>query len=279
MTAVLLALLTAASYGVANYLGPILARSHPLAGILVVGQVVGVLGAGVLFAVDGFGHPGRTGVLLGIAAGMLNGVAIASFFRAASTGAISIVAPIGSTGAIVPVAVGIATGDRPSLLQLVGIPLAVIGVALAAARPVARDGDAPTATGVGLALLSAVLFGGFLTAFAAASERGATAAVLTSRLALLAGTLVVVLALRLPWRLPRPTVAAAAVPGLLLVIGTISYGAATTMGLLSVVSVLATLAPVVTVALAVVLLGERLSARQQAGVGVALVGVVLLAAG
>ncbi len=62
-------------------------------------------------------------------------------------------------------------------------------------------------------------------------------------------------------------------------IGTIAYGAATTQGLLSVVAVLATLAPVVTVALAVLLLGERLTGRQRVGVAVALGGVVLLAAG
>ncbi|MEO6204721.1 MAG: DMT family transporter [Mycobacteriales bacterium] len=278
MTAVLLALLTAACYGVANYVGPLLARTNPLAGVLVVGQVVGVLGALVLFAVDGFGHPGRSGILLGVAAGLFNGVAIAAFFRAASVGSISIVAPIGSTGAIVPVVVGIATGDRPSMLQLVGIPLAVLGAALAAARP-AQRGDEVTVTGAGLALVSAVLFGGFLTVFAAASEHGTTAAVLTSRIALLTATVLVVAVVRLPWRLPLPGARAAVVPGLLLVIGTIAYGVATTQGLLSVVSVLATLAPVVTVALAVLLLGERLTGRQRVGVAVALSGVVLLAAG
>ncbi len=279
MTAVLLALLTAACYGVANYLGPLLARTNPLAGVLVVGQVVGVLGAAVLFAFAGFGHPGRSGVLLGIAAGLFNGAAIAAFYRAASVGAISIVAPIGSTGAIVPVAVGIATGDRPSALQLVGIPLAVLGAALAAARPAKRGDEPATVTGAGLALVSAALFGGFLTVFAAASERGAPAAVLTSRLSLLTATVLVVAVARLPWRLPWPGARAAVVPGLLLVIGTIAYGAATTKGLLSVVSVLATLAPVVTVALAVWLLSERLTGRQRVGVAVALSGVVLLAAG
>ena len=65
----------------------------------------------------------------------------------------------------------------------------------------------------------------------------------------------------------------------LLLVGTVSYGVATTQGLVSVVAVLATLAPVVTVTMAVVLLGERLARRQQVGVGTALVGVVLLAAG
>lgn len=69
------------------------------------------------------------------------------------------------------------------------------------------------------------------------------------------------------------------VPGLLLLVGTVSYGVATSTGLVSVVSVLATLNPVITVGLAVLVLGERLNRRQQAGVATALAGVVLLAAG
>jgi drug/metabolite transporter (DMT)-like permease len=69
------------------------------------------------------------------------------------------------------------------------------------------------------------------------------------------------------------------VPGLLLVAGTISFAAATTAGLLSVVSVIATLFPVVTVALAVLLLGERLDGRQRLGVAAALAGVCVIVAG
>ena len=65
----------------------------------------------------------------------------------------------------------------------------------------------------------------------------------------------------------------------LLLIGTAAYGVATTKGLVSIVSVIATLSPVVTVALAVVLLHERLAGRQRLGVTIALAGVVLLAAG
>ena len=78
-----------------------------------------------------------------------------------------------------------------------------------------------------------------------------------------------------PWRV----VPKVALPGLLLLVGTAAYGIATGSGLVSVVSVLATLNPVVTVGLAVVVLGERLAPRQQAGVATALLGVVLLAAG
>src|SRR5689334_9682607 len=107
MTAVLLALLTAASYGVANYLGPLLSRRLPLAGVLVIGQAVGVVGGVVLVAVSGFGLPGASGLALGAAAGVANALALASFYRAAALGPISIVAPIGATGAVVPVVVGI----------------------------------------------------------------------------------------------------------------------------------------------------------------------------
>ena len=278
MTAVLLALLTALTYGVANYLGPLLSRRVPLGGVLVVGQAVGVAGGVAVVAVAGFGSPGRTGVLLGAAAGVANAAAIACFYRAAAIGPISIVAPVGATGAVVPVVVGLLAGERPSLLQLIGMPLAVAGVALAAARAAPASGVRDP-SGVGLAVLSAVIFGTFLTVFAEASARGAPAAVLSSRVALFVCTVAVVALFRLDWRMARRDVPTAALPGLLLVIGTVSYGIATTQGLVSVVSVLATLATVVTVGLAVIVLGERLALRQRVGVAVALAGVVLLSAG
>ncbi|MCW2614627.1 MAG: hypothetical protein JWN08_1621, partial [Frankiales bacterium] len=134
MTAVLLALLTAVVWGLANYLGPLLARVHPLGAVLLAGQVVGVLGGVLLYAVDGNGAPDTRTAVLGVASGIANGLALLTFYRAAAIGPISVVAPIGATGGAVPVLVAIALGERPSVLQLVGIPLAVAGVALAAAR-------------------------------------------------------------------------------------------------------------------------------------------------
>src|SRR4051794_19304836 len=159
MGAVLLGLLTAATYGVANFLGPLLTRRLPLGGVLVVGQLASLVGASVLLAVRG-GGTDRTGLLLGIAAGMINGAALASFCTAAARGPISIVAPIGSTGAVVPVVVAILRGERPSALQLIGIPIAVAGVALAAARRAPEPHpDADVAQGLGLAIASAAIFG------------------------------------------------------------------------------------------------------------------------
>jgi drug/metabolite transporter (DMT)-like permease len=275
--AVLLAMVTALTYGVANFLGPLLNRRLPLGGLLVVGQMASLVGALVFFAVRR-GSTDRPGLLLGLAAGLINGIALASFYLAASRAPISIVAPIGSTGAVVPVVVSMLQGERPSVLQLIGIPVAIVGVALAAARAAAAA-DSDPATGIGLSIIAAGLFGSFLAVFAEASHHGATRAVLDSRASLLLGTVAVVALRGLPWRMVRADIGSAAVPGLLLVTGTAAYGIATTKGLVSIVAVLATLSPVVTVALAVVLLHERLIGRQRAGVAIALAGVVLLAAG
>lgn len=279
MSAVLLALLTAVLWGLANYLGPLLARVHPLGAILLAGQVVGAVGGGLLLVVADTGTPDRRTVLLGVASGLANGLALLTFYRAAAVGPISVVAPVGATGGVVPVLVAVALGERPSLLQLVGIPLAVAGVALAAARAAPERGAAPVRSGVGLSVLAALTFGTFLTLFAAASQGGAAPALAISRVAVLAGTVVVLLVSRSAVRVPLRALPAVALPGLLLLVGTAAYGIATGTGLVSVVSVLATLNPVVTVGLAVVVLGERLAPRQQVGVGTALLGVVLLAAG
>lgn len=203
MTAILLALLTAVVWGLANYLGPLLSRTHPLGAILLAGQVVGV----------------------------------------------------------------------------VGIPLAVVGVALAARSAPPAGAPQQVRAGIALSLTAALTYGTFLTLFAAAAEDGPATAVLTSRAALLVATFVTLLLLRQRMTVPLRALPRVALPGLLLFVGTASYGIATSTGLVSVVTVLATLNPVITVGLAVLVLGERLAARQQLGVAAALVGVILLAAG
>lgn len=300
MTAVLLALLTALCYGVANYLGPLLSRSNPLGGVLVVGQTVGLVLAGLFLALVGTEAPDRAHLLLGLLAGVFNAAALAAVYAAAAIGPMSIVVPLGATGGVVPVLVAIASGERPSALQLLGIPLAVAGVVVAAMRrrvPVpseagltAEPPDGRTAARpapvrsastkvIGLSVFSALFFGLFLTFLGKATDPDPAWAIFTSRSSVLACTVGYLLVRRPSIRMPRAAVGRAAVPGALLLIGTAAYAEATTQGLVSVVAVLATLAPVVTVGLAVVLLGERLARRQQLGVATALIGIVLLAGG
>ena len=82
-------------------------------------------------------------------------------------------------------------------------------------------------------------------------------------------------------QLPREpaNIAALAVIGVLDLAANGLFAVATTEGLLSVVAVLGSLYPAVTVILARFVLAERVSRTQQIGVGLTLAGVVAISAG
>jgi drug/metabolite transporter (DMT)-like permease len=283
MLVVALALGSSACYGVSNFLGPQLARRHAIVSVLVLSQVAALaVCAAYVIGAGGVGLPSAD-VGLALLAGVGNAFGLIGFYKAAELGPLSVVAPIGATGAIVPVVWGLTTGDALKATQAVGIVLALGGAALAARRP-SRPGAGPAHTiaypdlrACALwAAASAVAFGVFLTALPKASAHGRAWALFDARLALV-GLLILWAGRRLPAIRFRRGSAMLAVPGLLLVTGTLLYTIATDRGELSLVSVLGSLFPVVTVGLGVALLGERLSRVQLAGVASALTGVVLIA--
>jgi uncharacterized membrane protein len=284
MTAVFLGLITATFFGLASYLGPVLSRTHSPSAVLAVGQAAAVAAAAVLLVAEDVAGPATRTLVLGLLAGVANGVALTAMFEAARFLPISVMAPIGATGGGVPVIVALALGERPHVLQLIGIPVAMVGVVLVAAGSSGASllrnlRDVPTA-GLWLAAAWAVFYGVFLTLFAEASADGGQPwALFSSRVSLLGTALVLPIARRTSLRLPWRMVPLVAVNGLLILAGVATFGWAAAIGPVSVVSVLATLSPVITVALAVVLLRERLGSRQRMGLVAAIVGVVLLAAG
>ena len=280
MLAVACALGTMACYGLANYLGPLQTRRYGLGGVLLVSQGTSLVLSIVLVLVLTPAVPDGTAILFAAGAGLANALAIGAFYEAAATGAISIAAPVGATGAAVPVVVGLLTGERPDVVQLVGMPLAMIGVVLVARPDTGGERRTPAALrSLLLAIASAVAFGTFLTLFAKASEDGVAWAVLVSRTGVVALITAAVLGSRQALRVPPSALPRVMLPGGLLFAGTVLFAAATTEGLLSVVSVIATLAPLITVTLALLLLKETLARWQAVGVGLAVLGVVLLAAG
>ncbi|HEX8119992.1 MAG TPA: DMT family transporter [Solirubrobacteraceae bacterium] len=275
MLAIVLALGTSVAYGVANFLGPLLGRSHPQAAVLLAGQLAALAGAAALVIFSGDGRPPAAGIALGLLAGVGNIAGLATFYRAASLGPVSIAAAIGATGTVLPVIFGLATGESLAFNEAAGIVLAIAGAILASQRgdPVVIPKDAAL-----WAILSALGFGGFLIALPEAVDRGGTAwALLDARVAVVVLLVSGALLLRAPMRSDPRALPKLALPGLLLLTGTLMYAEATQRGLLSVVSVLASLATVVTVTLAFFLLGERINRVQRAGVAAATLGVVLLA--
>lgn len=275
--AALLALLTSLCYGTSNYVGPTLSRDAPVYAVLVTGQAVALLVSAAVVVIAGQPVPEASVWGAAALAGVGNAWGLIAFYRAASHGPLSIVTPIGSLSVLAPVGTGLAKGEPLGAAKLAGLVLALCGVALATRRR-ARPGDRPDDVGLAArwALASAVGFGLFLTFVAPASKGGVFWAVALSRIAMLAACVVAARLLhqRLstrPGLLPK-----LAVPGLLLFAGTVAYAEATRLGDLSVVSVLGTLFPVVTVTLAFLLGGERLRRVQAIGVATAIAGVVLV---
>ena len=284
MTAVLLGLVTALLFGVASYLGPVLSRSNTPSAVLAIGQAAAVAAAAALLLAQDAPDPTVRTLALGLLAGVANGLALTAMFEAARFLPISVMAPIGATGGGVPVVVALALGERPHILQLVGIPVAMVGVVLVAAGSsggslLRNIGSVPSA-GLWLAAAWAVFYGVFLSLYAEASAGGGQPwALFSSRVSLLATALALALARRASLRVPRRTVPLVALNGMLILAGVATFGWAAAIGPISVVSVLATLSPVVTVALAVLLLRESLGSRQRMGLVAAIIGVALLAAG
>lgn len=276
MSAAALALVTSLAYGASNFLGPRLSRGAPTYVVLVAGQAVALLVSGVLFVATA-SSIGTTAAAASVITGVANAAGLICFYRAATYGPLSLVVPIGALSALLPVSAGLLSGERLEAQQALGTALAIGGVALAARRPAGGGAlDYDRGRAIRWALLSCLGFGSFLTVIAPASEDGVYGAVAVSRAALLVCLVLVASRLREPLRAPARTLPLLAIPGVLLFIGTLAYSEATRTGDLSVVSVLGSLFPVVTVALAFVFAGERLRAPQYLGVALALTGTVLV---
>lgn len=244
-------------------------------------QLIGVVLAGCWVALNGGSPPPLATLAEATGAGFSLMVCLLAFFQAMVVGTISIVAPISATGVVIPIAAGIARGERPGAAQVVGIVAAIAGIVLASRVP-RGQARAGAESGLGLALLAALGGGFFFWLMAPASRHGGIAwAILVARgipaFALLAALRI----RRLPVRpaLESRTARAMLLSALLAFASMVLYAYATLHGALSIVSVLGSLYPVVTVLLAYHVLGERVHRAQQIGIAAVLAGVVLLSAG
>ncbi|MEA2441899.1 MAG: hypothetical protein QOH76_3323 [Thermoleophilaceae bacterium] len=280
MFAIVLGLAASMSWGVADFLGGMQSRRMPVVAVVLGSQLAGLALVGAIVAVRGEAPPGGDFVVYAALSSIGGIVGLTSFYKALSIGAMGVVAPLSSTAAVIPVVVGVATGDRPSVVQGVGVAVAVAGVALASreASDEARTSRAVSA-GVGFALLSAVGFGCFFLAIDRAADGDVLWAVCVNR-AVSVSLLGVALLVMRPKLGLRPTdMRTLAIVGVLDIAANGFFALAATKGLVSVVAVLSSLYPVMTVLLARLVLKERLHAVQRAGAAAALVGVALISAG
>jgi drug/metabolite transporter (DMT)-like permease len=281
VVAVALGIGTALCWGLADFLGGLRTRRLTLAVVLLVSQLTGLAAIAIVVAAGDLESPAFVDLVPAVLAGASQLAGIAALYRALAIGTMSVISPISASGAAaIPVVFGVASGERPGVLVVIGMVAALLGVTLATRSPDSgQDGGSPR-DALPLAALAALGFSGFYVAMdEAVSDVEPFWALLAARTS--AGVVLVVVLLTLR---PRLGAAPAVLPSLAL-IGLLDVGAnacftfGAETGLLSVVSVLASLYPVGTVLLARAMLGERLIPVQTAGVTVALAGVALIATG
>jgi len=279
LTGVLLALSASLIWGFADFGAGVGARRLPVFVVGAITQGAGLVLAGIVVIAVGRALPSSTQLAWAAFAGLVGVIGLSAFYRALAVGTMGVVGPITATASVVPLAYGLARGERPSTLQGIGVGLALLGVIAASLERLPEGGGRRLGIGVGLALLAALSFGGALIGLSRAASGGVAWATLTMRIVALPLMLAAAFAFR-PGAPSWPR-------GWLLLVGvgigdtgaTMLYAIASTRGLLSIVAVLSSLYPIVIVTLARVLLKEKVAPPQLAGVAIALTGVALISAG
>jgi drug/metabolite transporter (DMT)-like permease len=279
LTGIALALAASLSWGIADFGGGIGARRAHIVWVLLISQVAGLALVGTMALATQPHVPTGRELAWGAFGGVMGAVGLGAFYRALAIGTMGIVGPISATGAIVPVAYGLARGEHPSILQGVGILVAIGGVVAASLEPLPEGPGRQFTAGAGLALLAALGFGSSLLGLNRISQAGVVWGTLTLRLTVVPLVLVAALLVRPSLGRVRPLLPILVATGLFDTGANLLYGASARHGLISVVSVLGSLYPIVLVALAYVVLKERIARPQLAGVALALTGVALISSG
>lgn len=290
---IVLAAATALGWGGADFFGGEASRDDaPVMVVVALGELLGVVLLVPVLAARGVSPPLEPRLGLAAVAGVAVTVELSLIYRALSRGNVFVTAPTGALGAVGAVGAGLVGGDALGLGGVVGIAAALLGAGVTAWSPaeptqrarVTRRESVLTCLGAATAVAAA------LTALHAAGRLDPTWATATEHLstAASAGMLAVVSGRRrhegsrcrrhegsrLPQRAQLPTIALVAALG---VGADLAYASASHYGTLAVTSAVASLYPLSTIALGLLLRGRHATRLQVLGVVLALGGAVLLA--
>ena len=296
--AYLLALLSAAFYGAADFLGGLAARGAATIAVVIVTQASGLIVLAMLLPVLPASTPAPRDLWWGLAAGIAGSVGVALLYRALAIGTMAIVAPTTAVCAvIIPVIAGLLLGERPAAHTVAGIGIALVAIALVSQSPDSQSPGPQNRTrppvvvgrvlllrsadwssiprGLGLAMASGVAIGFFFLCLARTNTEAGLTPLLVARGASL--VLFGLMAAGRPiMRMPRRVFGIAMMGGILDMLANAFYLVAVREGPLTAVVTLSSLYPASTVLLARVVLRERLRGVQVVGIVAALAAVALI---
>ncbi|ADC71530.1 MULTISPECIES: DMT family transporter [unclassified Thioalkalivibrio] len=286
-----LGLLTALGFGAGDFFGGLASRRIPALVVACYSQFLAT-GALLLIAVPLAGLPGPQALIWGGASGLALALGLLAYYRGLAEGSMGLVAAItGVISALVPLGVGLALGERPGVLALVGIAAIVVAIGMisgGARKASPRRLDQPVRGLIALArgehpvkgLLDAVIAGvcfGLVFVFLDQAQAGSPLWPVVATSAVGALTLALVMLVLRPERgMSRSTFVLLALAGLFQAAATLAFVVAVRMGLLSIIAVAGALSPAPTALMARLFQAERMSRVQLAGFVFALLGIVLI---
>ena len=278
MLALAISLASAASWGVSDFLGGLQSRRLSVLAVLAVSQPTGLLLIGVLILLFGADPVSADKLAIAFLAGVAALGGLGAFYAAMAMGTVSVVAPIASLGVVVPVVFGVAQGEDPGAIQLAGLIVAIAGVVILSYEEHPEHGGVARRS-IWLAILAGLGFGVFFTGIDVASPDRPGWAILAVRVGGVSAVAVAILIRRPPMDGVPPAIPVLVAIGMFDIIANALFAVASTKGILPVVAVGGSMYPAFTIALAHLVLGERLATIQWGGVVLALAGVGLIAGG
>jgi drug/metabolite transporter (DMT)-like permease len=272
---ILLALASALLYGGSDFGGGLAARRLGALRVSVVGSAAATVLAWATLILAGGPGPSLRAVAWGLVSGLAGGAGTLVLYRGLARGQMSVVGPLSAVGAaVVPVAAGVALGERPGLLSVAGVLVALPAIVL-----VAASGSVPGKLGAGLldGLAAGLAFGILFVGLAQAGRNAGLWPVASEQTGALLITLGVAVKTREPLRIPLRAAGLPVLVGASGMAATLAYFYATHFSMLAIAAVLVSLYPGVTVLLARTLLHERFTPAQRAGLGLCALAIAAIA--
>ena len=278
--AALLALLSSALWGTADFFGGKLSKQHPAIAVTALSQVFGLItGILIILISSSWLSPSLSFdnyFLSGVLAGSLGFIGLIAFYSGLATGRMGVVSPIAALSVLIPITIAFLNGEKPNSTQMTGMGIALIG-AFCATGPEIKGGI--TIKPLIYALIAAFGFGGAVAFIAQGSTSSAIMTMTTMRFTTFLVAIILFAKYKSFGGLSRKNIP------LLIGIGSADFlanlllGVATTKGLVSLAVVLGSLYPIVTALLAFKILHERLHKVQYVGIALAIAGIAVISIG
>lgn len=293
MITAILGLLTAITYGSADFFAALATRSMRVLAVTFFSSIAGLAALICLSPIFGADFS-PAAIAWGVIGGFCSVAALTALYASLAIGPISIISPLGAlVSAVVPAVIGVVwLGEKFTPTGWLAIGIGFIAVVLIGIVPDAT-GARPKLKGIVLAIIAGVGIGLTVTSLAQSPHDSGIAPVITTRFTAAS----ILLLLNLPWLIqvvqkkqslviksepatqPRKLLAVLAAAGLLDAAANILFTLASRSGSLTVAGVLTALYPLGTILLARIVLHERITRVQAIGIALALTASVLLALG